>query len=121
MGHATLMISRRLLERLVVSGKEEPWTWQNGYRKDSLGERASGILQAMSEGTDQYGCRTLARRQPFDSDYLLGALLTTGQLAVVRDKTGEFLPSLTITYSATASLGGDVRFGDILRYETWVH
>ncbi len=117
-GDATLLISRRLLEQLVLSGREDPLTARS--IKWLLGERANAILQTISESKDAFGCTTAPWPIPIDSIYLLGRLIQSGQLAIMDHKTHVYLPSITVRYFALEAVGGRVSYGYVLSYRTWV-
>ena len=117
-GDATLLISRRLLEQLVLSGRENPLTARS--TKWLLGERANAILQTISESKDAFGCTTAPWPILIDSIYLLGRLIQSGQLAIMDHKTHVYLPSITVCYFALEAVGGRVSYGYVLSYRTWV-
>ena len=117
-GDATLLISRRLLEQLVLSGREDPLAARS--TKWLLGERANAILQTISESKDTFGCTKVSWPIPTDSIYLLGRLIQSGQLAVIDHKTRAYLPSITVRYFALEAVGGRVSYGYVLSYRTWV-
>jgi hypothetical protein len=116
---ATLLISRRLLEQLVLHGREDNLAVRSPTKR-LLGQRADAILQTVSDSMDDYGCTKIAEPIPADSFYLLGRLIEAGQLAVVHPKTGLYFPSITVRYFGLEAVGGWVSYGDFLSYRVWV-
>jgi hypothetical protein len=119
-----LLISRLLLENLVSRGEANPNGYQGRYRNDLLARRANGILLSASEINDGYGCKQIEKRIPFDSDYLLGALLDSGQVVAMNIDTGKSMKTGTAEFYNLAGVKGEVYYSIngqfILTYETWI-
>ena len=120
-----LLVSQLLLEHLVARGHADPHGYQGRYRNDLLADRANGILLTASDVDDGYGCKQTKGRIPFDSDYLLGALMDSGQLVAMHVETGQAAKAVSVQFNSFADIEGHVGYSidgqSILAYRTWVH
>ncbi len=105
--HATILLSRELLEHLAAATPLKPWNTEAERQALIAGGRAQLILRSITPDIDKFGCQ---RFEVLDSNSmylfdradainLVGRLLESGQANVIEDSTGQLVERILVTFN----------------------
>jgi len=109
-----LLISKLLLGKLAAGG--------GSAEADRRSRQAEGILRMSSGEEDLYGCERTSAQLPLESKFLVEALLRSGQLVALLERTGEISPTVDVDYRNELNSGSvtySVQSHPLVSLRTW--
>lgn len=103
-----ILVSRELVENLAAQANIHIVNGESERINKIFALRAKAILESVTSARTIQGCNKTSINA--DSQYLIGRLLNSGQVAIFDTKTRQFFPSFTVSISSRKDRGGMVSY-----------
>jgi hypothetical protein len=123
-----ILISRKLVEKLAANANMHNYNEEIERLGVVFALRAKALLESVTNVRTGHGCNKASMNA--DTQYLIGRLLNSGQVAIFDDQTRRLVPSFTVSISSRKGIGGmaayrvqdtATAFRTFFAYQMWVH
>ena len=123
-----VLISRELVEKLASGANKHSYSNEIERLDLVFALRAKALLESVTSVRTEHGCNQASIDA--DTQYLIGRLMNSGQVAIFDARTRRVISSFTVSVSSRKGVGGLVAyrvqdtaatFRTFFTYQAWVH